>query len=68
MRVQWSEVREEEPCWLVADLTPDGGWEFGIKTGWEVRWHPLVCTQKLIERAIHELTVRYGQVSEERFR
>ena len=49
-RVEWTEVRDQEPYLVIADLTPKG-WEFWERSSWEVRWYPMTSTSQLVAKA-----------------
>ena len=48
-RVEWTEVKDHESYWVIADLTPEG-WEFWEKNSWEVRWYPMPTTPQLVAK------------------
>ena len=49
-RVEWREIRDQEPYLVIADLTPKG-WEFWDRSSWEVRWYQMTSTPQLIAKA-----------------
>jgi len=54
VRVEWTEVREQESYLVIADLT-DKGWEFWERSSWEIRWYPMISTSQLVTKAEHTL-------------
>jgi hypothetical protein len=49
-RVEWKEIRAQEPYLVIADLTPKG-WEFWERSSWEVCWYQTTSTPQLIANA-----------------
>jgi hypothetical protein len=55
-RIEWSEVRDDEPIQVIADLTSKG-WEFWEKSGWEARWYPMAITPRVKAKLQRDLNI-----------